>query len=85
MGYETSGLNYIDSGAAERRGVCVANEPEAIAEAVAEHAIGLVLDVSKYIIAGHRYAASGEWAEKGWPRWMRGALFMASFSARRRW
>ncbi len=70
----TSGLDYIDLEAAERRGICVANEPEAIAEAVAEHAIGLVLAVSKYIVAGHRYVASGEWAEKGWPRWMRGSI-----------
>ncbi|BEP17936.1 hypothetical protein PYJP_12880 [Pyrofollis japonicus] len=70
----TSGLDGIDVGAAEEKGVCVTNQPEVIAEAVAEHALGLAIAAAKLLVAGHSYVVSGEWARQGWPRWWRPRL-----------
>ena len=72
----TDGLDYIDLKAAEKAGVCVANQPEAIAESVAEHVIGAVISVMKYINAGHEYVVTGEWFRKGWPSHFRGELIL---------
>ncbi len=66
----SSGVDHIDLEAAEKRGVCVANQPEAIAEAVAEHAVGMILSSLRRITEGHEYVASGSWFSER--RFMRG-------------
>ena len=66
----SSGVDHLAVEAAARRGVCVANQPEAIAVAVAEHAIGLIISSLRRITEGHGYVASGRWhAER---RFLRG-------------
>lgn len=72
----TSGLDGIDLDSASRHGVCVANEPEVIDEAVAEHVIGGVIAALKYVVAGHEYVVSGEWFYRGWPAHYRGGLLV---------
>ncbi len=57
----SSGVDHIDVEAAERRGVCVANQPEAIAEAVSEHVVGLILASYRRIVEGNQYTVTGEW------------------------
>ncbi|MCE4602952.1 MAG: 2-hydroxyacid dehydrogenase [Desulfurococcales archaeon] len=65
----SSGVDHIDVGEAERRGICVANQPEAIAEAVSEHVVGLVIASLRRIVEGHNYTVSGGWAsERGFLR-----------------
>ncbi|MGC8975556.1 MAG: 2-hydroxyacid dehydrogenase, partial [Thermoprotei archaeon] len=56
-----SGLDRVDVIEASRRGVCVANAPDAIAQAVAEHALALVLAVMKNVVRGDRVVRSGGW------------------------
>lgn len=72
----TSGVDDIDLKEAEKRGICVANQPEVIAESVAEHAIGSILASLKFIVAGHEYVTSGAWEKEGWPHWFRGGLIL---------
>jgi glyoxylate reductase len=61
----SSGVDHIDLEAAERAGVCVANQPEAIAEAVAEHTLTLILAALRRVVEGHFYASTGRWASEG--------------------
>ncbi len=68
----SSGVDYIDLEAAAEHGVCVANQPEAIAFAVAEHALGLALSQSKRLLEGHQLLVSGGW--RGFPGQLRGRL-----------
>ena len=68
----SSGYDHIDVEAAERAGVCVANQPEVIAEAVAETAVAGILAVLRRIVAGHGHVAV--WAREGWPSHLRGGL-----------
>ncbi len=65
----SSGVDHIDVEEAEKRGICVANQPEAIAEAVSEHVVGLVIASLRRIVEGHSYTITGKWAsEKGFLR-----------------
>ena len=68
----SSGVDHIDVEAAEEMGVCVANQPEAIAWAVAEHALGLALTQTKRLMEGHKLVEEGGW--EGFPRHLRGFL-----------
>ncbi len=64
----TSGYDHIDLEACSARGICVANTPEAIAAAVAEHTLGLVLALLRNIARGDRYIREGEWRSGPAPR-----------------
>ncbi len=57
----SSGYDHIDVKYAESKGICVANQPEAIAHSVAEHAIGMTISLTKRIIQGDRYIWNKEW------------------------
>jgi len=63
-----SGYENVDLDTCEERGVCVANEPDAIAESVAEHALALALAVLRNVARGDRYVRSGAWREGPAPR-----------------
>lgn len=63
-----SGYENVDLRACEERGVCVVNEPDAIAESVAEHALALTLAVLRNVARGDRYVRSGAWREGPAPR-----------------
>ncbi|AFZ70082.1 lactate dehydrogenase-like oxidoreductase [Caldisphaera lagunensis DSM 15908] len=59
----SSGYDHIDVEYAEKKGICVANQPEAIAHSVAEHAIGMTISLLKKIVQGDRYVWDRQWKE----------------------
>lgn len=58
------GFDNIDLAACTRRGVSVANTPDVLTEATADHAFALLLSVARRIREGHELVASGTWG--GW-------------------
>lgn len=63
-----SGHDKVDLPAAESRGVCVANCPDSIAEAVADHAVGILLALVRGIVRGDSYVRDGKWVGTAAPR-----------------
>ncbi|MCE4627971.1 MAG: 2-hydroxyacid dehydrogenase [Desulfurococcales archaeon] len=61
----SSGYDHIDIKAAEHAGICVANQPEVIAESVAEHALAGILAAARSLPGALRWVP--RWAEEGWP------------------
>ncbi|MCH7786064.1 MAG: 3-phosphoglycerate dehydrogenase [Chloroflexi bacterium] len=61
VGICRSATNHVDIEAATRHGVAVVNTPSRNAQAVAEHALGLMLSLARKIPAAHRYVAEGRW------------------------
>jgi len=59
VGRHGTGVDNIDIGAATEHGVQVVRTPEANTEAVAEHAVGLMLALSKKIVQGDAGIRSG--------------------------
>lgn len=55
------GVDNIDVEAATRAGVVVANAPEAITVATAEHTIGLMLALARHIPSAHQSLSGGAW------------------------
>jgi len=60
VGYDT-----VDIAAAKARKIPVTNTPDVLDDAVAELAIGLMLALSRRIVAADRYVRAGSWAAKG--------------------
>lgn len=63
------GLDNIDVGAAEKKGIKVLNTPEAPAEAVAELAIGLIVSLARRIPLADRTMKEGKWIKKQLKGW----------------
>ncbi len=61
IGRMGSGLEVIDLDAAAARGIAVASSPEGNADAVAEHALGLLLGLTRHIGRSAREVRQGEW------------------------
>jgi D-3-phosphoglycerate dehydrogenase len=55
-----AGVDSVDLAAAERRGITVTNTPGANTEAVADHAVGLMIAALRHFLAGDRAVRSGE-------------------------
>jgi phosphoglycerate dehydrogenase-like enzyme len=55
------GYDRVDVAAATARGIAVTITPTANHEAVAEHALALLLAVSKHIVVGDRATRAGQW------------------------
>ncbi len=70
----STGYDHINVKAAEQSGVCVANQPELINEAVAESVVAGILAMTRMVLLGHEYVISGEWSRRGWPYHLRGTL-----------
>jgi D-3-phosphoglycerate dehydrogenase len=65
-----SGTDNIPVGAATERGILVANTPGALADAVSDHAIGLLFAVLRQIVVQDRAVRKGIWDRHlAWPRW----------------
>lgn len=56
------GTEAVDLAAAERRGIPVTNTPGANADAVADHAVGLMLAALRFIPDGDRRVRDGDWS-----------------------
>ncbi len=63
VGICRAATNHVDLEAATRHGVVVVNTPARNAQAVAEHALGLMLALARRIPAAHSYVAQGRWAD----------------------
>ncbi len=63
-----SGYENINLSECSRRGICVVNTPDAIAESVAEHALGLTLSLLRNIAYGNRFIRKGLWGSGPAPR-----------------
>jgi D-3-phosphoglycerate dehydrogenase len=61
IGRHGVGVDAIDLDAAKVRGIVVCNTPVANVESVAEHAVGLMLAVSKYIARADKATRGGRW------------------------
>lgn len=64
-----SGLDIIDLPAAAERGVKVFSAPEGNAQAVAEHALGMLLALSNRLLSADRSVRAGQWLReehRGW-------------------
>jgi glyoxylate reductase len=58
------GYDNIDVAACSARGIAVANTPDVLTEATADHAFALLLGVARRLREGHALVASGGWT--GW-------------------
>lgn len=56
------GVESVDVGEATRRGVTVTNTPGANADAVADHAVGLMLAALRHTVDGDRRVRGGDWS-----------------------
>jgi len=63
VGVCRAAVNHVDVEAATERGVLVVNTPARNAQAVAEHAFGLILALARRIPEAHVYVASGRWSD----------------------
>ncbi len=64
-----SGLDIIDLEAAKEHGVAVISAPEGNAQAVAEHAMGMLLCLANKLLSADRSVRQGDWAReqhRGW-------------------
>jgi D-3-phosphoglycerate dehydrogenase len=61
VGRHGVGLDNVDVAAASELGICVVNTPDANAESVAEHTLGLMIALSRQIVEGDRELRSGNW------------------------
>ena len=64
-----SGLDIIDLEAAKEKNIHVISAPEGNAEAVAEHAVGMLLCLANNLLAGDREVREGQWLReknRGW-------------------
>jgi len=58
------GVDNVDVPAATRRGIVVVNSPEGNTIAAAEHALAMMLSMSRYIPAANKSMKEGEWNRK---------------------
>ncbi|MGZ0710334.1 NAD(P)-dependent oxidoreductase (plasmid) [Coraliomargarita sp. W4R53] len=56
------GTEAVDVDAATRRGIPVTNTPGANSEAVADHAVGLMIATLRHIVDGDRRVRQGDWS-----------------------
>ena len=61
VGICRAAVNHVDVEAATANGVVVVNTPGRNAQAVAEHALGLMLALARRIPEGHGYVVGGRW------------------------
>lgn len=55
------GVDTIDLDAATEKGICVANVPDYCMDEVADHALALLLDVTRKVSLANQYVKSGKW------------------------
>jgi len=62
----TAGFDNMDIAAMRRRGVWGANSPDSFSADTANHAIGLLLALTRRLLEADRYIRSGRWGQDGW-------------------
>ncbi|HUH99949.1 MAG TPA: hydroxyacid dehydrogenase [Nitrososphaerales archaeon] len=64
IGRPGTGLDNIDTRAANARGIEVVNSPDSLVEAVAEHVVGLMLALARNIPAADASVKAGRWEKE---------------------
>ena len=64
IGIAATGFNHVDLDAADELGIAVANVPAYSTEAVAQHAVSLLLAVTNNVEAYNAAVADGEWQSR---------------------
>ncbi len=64
IGIAATGFNHIDLEAASEKGIAVANVPAYSTDAVAQHAISLLLSITNNVEAFNRAVIDGEWQSR---------------------
>ncbi|AHF77305.1 Putative D-isomer specific 2-hydroxyacid dehydrogenase NAD-binding protein [Sodalis praecaptivus] len=59
------GVDKIDLAAARARGIVVTNTPSVLNDCVADHAMALLLDISRRVSEADRYVRAGLWRTRG--------------------
>lgn len=59
------GVDAVDVGFATKRGIAVTNTPSVLNDCVADLAIGLILAVSRRLVAADNYVRAGKWLAQG--------------------
>lgn len=59
------GYDSVDTAAARARNIRVTNTPDVLDDAVAELTVGLMLALSRRIVAADKYVRAGDWKAKG--------------------
>ena len=67
VGICRNATNHVDVDAATRHGVLVVNTPARNAQAVAEHALGLMFALARRTTAAHAYIVEGRWQNPAEP------------------
>ena len=67
VGICRAATSHVDIEAATARGVAVVNTPTRNAQAVAEHALGLMLALARRITEGDKYVKAGRWLNPAGP------------------
>jgi glyoxylate reductase len=62
----TAGFDNMDIAAMRRRGIWGANSPDSFSADTANHAIGLLLALTRRLLEADRYVRSGQWGHDGW-------------------
>ncbi|XP_065219494.1 glyoxylate reductase/hydroxypyruvate reductase-like [Planococcus citri] len=70
----SSGFEHLDIDELKSRGIRIGYSPvDQLSDAVAEHAVGLLLATSRRIVEAQNVILKGEWTSKSWsPTWMCG-------------
>jgi phosphoglycerate dehydrogenase-like enzyme len=63
IGICRASTNAVDIDVATEAGICVINTPGRNAQAVAEHALGLMMALARNIPASHEYTKQGHWQD----------------------
>ena len=67
IGVCRASVSHIDIDAATAHGIAVVNAPARNANAVAEHALALMMALARHIPQAHRYVKSGDWQNPAAP------------------
>ena len=67
VGVCRSSTDHVDVEVATQHGVVVANTPARNAQAVAEHALALMLSLARRVTQAHRYVGDGRWSNPAEP------------------
>jgi D-3-phosphoglycerate dehydrogenase / 2-oxoglutarate reductase len=65
VGRPGSGIDNLDQYLLDRRGIKIFNAPEGNRDAVAEHTIGLMLNLLHNLTQGHNQVVKGKWDREG--------------------
>lgn len=74
VGVLATGVNVVDLKALKEAGITICNVPAYGPEDVAQHALALLMEISRAISLHSREVKEGEWSKRGWCFWEKAPL-----------